>query len=502
MENTKEIISLFNVLITFCICYFLYFFINHRRKFISNNYSVLKLTFQKVILDKIPGPKPLPILGNALEFSGSPVDNFKAGLRVSQNECGLTRVWIGFKPHCAIYKASGTEVLLSSNKYLDKSADYKALHPWLGTGLLTSTGTKWHHRRKILTPAFHFKILEDFVDIFNQQSQIFVQKLNSKCDGKPFDIFPYITLCTLDIILGMEMCNIVFEKQSRPWLQIGIIYSLLGYAKRQEKCLKILHGFSYETIRERKKKRIELKLSGENKKKNNDEVLGKKKRLAFLDMLLEYAEEHETLSDEDIREEVDTFMFEGHDTTAAAINWALYLLGQNPEIQNKAYEEIESIFGKSEREATSSDLREMKYLECCIKEALRLFPSVPLFGRELKEDIKIGEYVIPKGTSVMISTYRLHRDSEVFPDPEAFKPERFFPENSVNRNPYAYIPFSAGPRNCIGQKFALMEEKVILSTFLRNFRVESTQNVQDLNLVGELILRPEKETLVKIYSRN
>ncbi|RXG57808.1 cytochrome P450 4V2 [Armadillidium vulgare] len=224
--------------------------------------------------------------------------------------------------------------------------------------------------------------------------------------------------------------------------------------------------------------------------------------MSFLDLLLEYSEDHEILSDEDIREEVDTFMFEGHDTTAASVNWTLYLLGQHPEIQDKAYEEIESIFGSSDRDATSSDIREMKYLECCIKESLRLFPSVPAFGRELNEDVIIDGYTVPKGTSTMIFVYQLHRDPEVFPDPNTYKPERFFPENYANRSPYAYIPFSAGPRNCIGQKFALMEEKVILSTFLRKYRVESILKMEELNVAPEVILRNETENLMKIFPRH
>ncbi|RXG53976.1 cytochrome P450 4C1, partial [Armadillidium vulgare] len=223
----------------------------------------------------------------------------------------------------------------------------------------------------MLTPAFHFKILEDFVDIFNRQSQKLVKNLEAKCGGEPFNIFSYLTLCTLDIILESamgrsinaqdnsnsdyvraiyDMCTHVVEKQTRPWLQIGLIYKLLGYEKKEKECLKILHGFSYETIKERRK---ELKLL-----KNTEQIdqVDEKKRLAFLDMLLEYADEHEALSDEDIREEVDTFMFEGHDTTAAALNWTLYLFGQYPEIQDKVYEEIESIFGKSDRDVTSSDI--------------------------------------------------------------------------------------------------------------------------------------------------
>ncbi|RXG61450.1 cytochrome P450 4c3 [Armadillidium vulgare] len=481
------------------------------------------------IINKIPGPKTTFLFGNALELMGSPSENFKVVSReFCNNSCGLSRTWIGLKPHLLIYKSSVAETVLNSQKFIEKSTDYFALHSWLGTGLLTSTGAKWHKRRKMLTPAFHFKILEDFVDIFNRQSQKLVKNLEAKCGGEPFNIFSYLTLCTLDIILESamgrsinaqdnsnsdyvraiyDMCTHVVEKQTRPWLQIGLIYKLLGYEKKEKECLKILHGFSYETIKERRK---ELKLLKNTEQIDQvDEqwfdvfpISGKKKRLAFLDMLLEYADEHEALSDEDIREEVDTFMFEGHDTTAAALNWTLYLFGQYPEIQDKVYEEIESIFGKSDRDVTSSDIREMKYLECCIKEALRLFPSVPIFGREYREDSEIDGYVIPAGTSVWIFTYRLHRDPEVFPDPNAFIPERFFPENSMNRNPYAYVPFSAGPRNCIGQKFALMEEKVVLSTFLRKYKVKSLEKIKDLKLVGDVILRPEKDTILKIFPRN
>ncbi|RXG57809.1 hypothetical protein Avbf_02579 [Armadillidium vulgare] len=117
---------------------------------------------------------------------------------------------------------------------------------------------------------------------------------------------------------------------------------------------------------------------------------GKKKRQAFLDLLIEYSEQNEFLTEENIREEVDTFMFEGHDTTAAGINWTIYLLGRNPEIQEKVYKELESIFEKSERPASYADIREMNYLEYCIKESLRLLPSVPYFSRCLTEDMIIG----------------------------------------------------------------------------------------------------------------
>ncbi|KAL7646988.1 UNVERIFIED_CONTAM: hypothetical protein RMT77_002245 [Armadillidium vulgare] len=372
----------------------------------------------------------------------------------------------------------------------------------------------------MLTPTFHFKILEDFMEVFNQQSNKLVQNLQRNADGKPFNIFRYVTLCTLDIILETamgrsinaqdnensdyvraiyEIGRLVMERQTRPWLQIGLIFNLLGYAKKQRENLKILHGFAYETIRERRR---EKRKNEKGKKEVEEEVLGKRKRLAFLDLFLEISEQNNIMSDEEIREEVDTFMFEGHDTTAASLNWTLYLLGRYPEVQNKVYEEIESIFGKSNRETTSSDLREMKYLECCIKESLRLFPSVPVFGRQLNEDLKLDGYTIPKGTNILVLTYRLHRDPIQFQDPEVFNPDRFLIENSVKRNPYAYVPFSAGPRNCIGQKFALMEEKIVLSTFLRKYRIESIEKREDLKLVGDLILRPEEGTLVKIFPRN
>ena len=135
-------------------------------------------------------------------------------------------------------------------------------------------------------------------------------------------------------------------------------------------------------------------------------------------------------------------------------------------------EELDRVFSSTDKCVTMSDLNELKYLECCIKEALRLYPSVPMMGRALSEDtiIRIIEghfgkedriimlfiidgYDIPAKTSVILATYMLHRDPEHFPDPELYRPERFFPENSIGRHPFAYVPFSAGSRNCIGETY-------------------------------------------------
>ncbi|XP_046655329.1 cytochrome P450 4c3-like [Daphnia pulicaria] len=468
------------------------------------------------LCEKIPGPPvQLPLFGSFTELfleRHKILPHFINLYYKWANEKSLMRLWIGPIPWFVLGSAQSTEVILGSNKIIDKSRAYEYLYPWLATGLLTSTGSKWHKRRKLLTPAFHFKILEDFVHVFNEQSAVLVGKLSEKV-GQEFDIFPYITLCTLDVIcettMGRhvdaqsksdsdyvqsvyKMTQIILARQTQPWLQPDWLFRLSSLGADQKRCLSILHNFTDQVIRERKAKhrKIGQQRQEDSPEKDNDEFVSKKPRLAFLDLLIEASQDGKVLSDLDIREEVDTFMFEGHDTTAAAINWSLFLIGGNPEVQEKVSEELTRVFGESDRPVTMADLTELKYLECCIKEALRLYPSVPIYARELMEDTNICGYTLPVGATVLIVPCIIHRDPTYFPDPESFKPERFFQENIQGRHPYAYVPFSAGPRNCIGQKFALMEEKIILASVLRRFHIKSLDKPEDLPLLIEVILRP------------
>ncbi|RZF46868.1 hypothetical protein LSTR_LSTR008249 [Laodelphax striatellus] len=233
-----------------------------------------------------------------------------------------------------------------------------------------------------------------------------------------------------------------------------------------------------------------------------DDGVGRRKKRAFLDLLLDATESGHELSQADIREEVDTFMFEGHDTTAASIGWAIFLLGNNPEVQARVVDELNDIFGDSDRRATVQDLNNMKYLEMVIKETLRLYPSVPFIGRLVTEDMVIGDHLIPAGVWLNIELFNVHRCEDHFPNPEKFDPDNFLPEKMQNRHPFAYVPFSAGPRNCIGQKFALLEEKTIISSILRKFRVESTEKQEDICLMMDLVLRPESGVKVKLYPRD
>lgn len=465
--------------------------------------------------DKVPGPPAqFPLFGSATEFFLPPEKILPHVMELYKkyNKKSIIRIWIGPQPWFALGSAESAEVVLSSNKIIDKGPEYDYIHPWLATGLLTSTGSKWHQRRKLLTPTFHFKILEDFVHVFNEQSAILVERLHEKV-GQDFDIFPFITLCTLDVIcetaMGRhvnaqsqadsdyvkavyKMSHIIQSRQTQPWLQPDWLFRLFPYGFEQKRCLSILHGFTDQVIRERK---IEHKQrTGQQQQKvespDGEEFMPKKTRLALLDLLIKASQDGKVLSDLDIREEVDTFMFEGHDTTAAAINWSLFLIGNHPEVQEKVNEELNRVFGSSDRPVTMADLSELKYLECCIKEALRLYPSVPFFSRLVTEDTTICGYDIPAGASILVMSYVIHRDPTYFPDPERFQPERFFPENVRGRHPYAYVPFSAGPRNCIGQKFAMMEEKVILASVLRRFHVRALDKPADLPVVTELILRP------------
>ncbi|XP_034043668.1 cytochrome P450 4V2-like [Thalassophryne amazonica] len=406
--------------------------------------------------------------------------------------------------------------VLNNPSHMDKAFAYDFLHPWLGTGLLTSTGRKWRQRRKMLTPTFHFSILTEFLEVMCEQAEILVEKLERLAGNGPFNCCSHITLCALDIIcetaMGKKvyaqsnsdsqyvqsvykMSDIVSRRQRTPWFWPDFIYDWFGEGRDHDKTLKILHSFTKRVIQERAENMPYMESDSESDQ-------GTRKRRAFLDMLLQTTDENgNNLSHQDIQEEVDTFMFRGHDTTAASMNWTLHLLGSHPEVQRKVHQELQDVFGTSGRPVNTDDLKKLKYLECVIKESLRLFPSVPFFARRLSEDCNINGFKVPQGANAIVITYTLHRDSRYFPEPEEFQPERFLPENSVGRPPYAYLPFSAGLRNCIGQRFALMEEKVILASILRNFTVEACQKREELRPVGELILRSEKGIWIKLEKK-
>lgn len=168
------------------------------------------------------------------------------------------------------------------------------------------------------------------------------------------------------------------------------------------------------------------------------------------------------------------------------------MLGIHQDIQQRVLEEQQSIFGDDmQRDCTFADTLQMTYLERVICETLRMYPPVPLIARKVEEDIKLksGPYTVAKGTTVMVLQYFVHRRADIYPDPEKFNPDNFLPERTANRHYYAYIPFSAGPRSCVGRKFAMLQLKVLLSTLIRKYRVSSTRTQKDFKLQGDIILK-------------
>lgn len=293
-----------------------------------------------------------------------------------------------------------------------------------------------------------------------------------------------------------------------PWLRINFIYfNFFPEGRRHQVDIRFMHSFTMNVIRERKSK-ILAQMERNGKEQNPENYENKRKRLAFMDLLIEqHLKSPKDFTEVNIREEVDTFMFEGHDTTAMSIIWTLYLIGNYPEIQARIHEEIEKLYypGEGKIMWTKDQLSQMKFLEACIKESLRLFPSVPFIGRQAKEDLEIEDgVIIPKNSTILLFLYEIQQDPKYFPEPTRFIPDRFI-EGSEHYggkiNPFAFVPFSAGPRNCIGQKFALQEEKIILASIFSQFKIRSMLADREAMIQPELILRPRSTLFISFQPK-
>lgn len=275
---------------------------------------------------------------------------------------------------------------------------------------------------------------------------------------------------------------------SQPWLLFDGIYQLTSLASDELNQKRRLNEFTRQMI----KRRREMMADAGN---NNVE------RKCLLDYMIEISESNPEFTEEDIINEACTFMLAGQDSVGAAVAFTIFLLAQNAECQEQCHDELERIFEYSNRAPTMSDLREMRYLEMCIKEALRLYPSVPLIARKLGEEVRLGAHTLPAGSNIFICPYATHRLAHIYPEPEKFKPERFATENVEKRHPYAFIPFSAGPRYCIGNRFAIMEIKTIVSRLLRSYQLLPVPGKTTFEATFRITLRASGGLWVRLKPR-
>ncbi|XP_043680531.1 cytochrome P450 4c3-like isoform X1 [Vespula pensylvanica] len=217
-------------------------------------------------------------------------------------------------------------------------------------------------------------------------------------------------------------------------------------------------------------------------KESNDNNNNTKKRLALLDLLIASSLNGNQIDEKGIREEVDTFMFGGHDTTASTLSFALSLFAKHKDVQERIRGEVNTVMKEENNELTILELQKLSYLKMCIKESLRLYLSVHAIFRHISQDLQLKNYVIPASAICHVNIHSIHRNPKYWPNPNVFNPDRFLPENMKGRNPYSYIPFSAGSRNCIGQKYATLELKIMVAHILHNFYLESVDDVQMIDL--------------------
>lgn len=277
------------------------------------------------------------------------------------------------------------------------------------------------------------------------------------------------------------------------WMRPDLIFYSLPIGRGFRKDVTTLNGITEKAIKERKSMILDKVNSTSNEEDNI-----KKARLSFLDILLtEQIKNPELVTDLYVRNETNTFILAGYDTSACCLSFTLFLIGLHQEVQNNIHNELDMVMAGNEIDY--QEIRDLKYLDCVIKESLRMYPPVPLIERAIEEGgLDLGEYHIPEGVAIIVNIYNMHRDKSVFSNPDVFMPERFMEDSG---RPYTYVPFSSGPRNCIGQKFAYIEMKTLLANVLKRFKIKSITQAEEISIKFAVVLDTKDPLKIKFEER-
>ncbi|XP_055600139.1 cytochrome P450 4d2-like [Uranotaenia lowii] len=418
------------------------------------------------------------------------------------------------EPRVYVNTPDVTEQVLSTHGN-HKANLYDILAPLCSGGILTAYGSKYAEKRKMAARAFSYKMLDIFCGVFENQYIHLQDKIQSKLGKGDFDLHKMIWCYTLDVIaetamgvkLGCQKDNSLTYGKAleellyifacriyNPLNQYELIFRFRKMYRRQNVVAKYVQDFSDAIIKQRKEQLLDIM----NDQSDND-VHCK----TLLDHLLTTKQNGQHLSDEEIRDDVNTYMLAGHDPTASTASFAIYELSRNADIQQKVYEELVELFGRdlTKIPLNGRNLHKLKYLDMVIKETLRLYSLIPMIGRRATGDLIIDHKVIPKGTSLLIMIQTMHHDPRLYPEPKRFDPDRFTDEAISKRHPFSYIPFGAAPRLCVGQKFALVELKLLLILLLADFKFLPCDLENRVQVAVSLNLTTKNGIYVKVQPR-
>lgn len=438
-----------------------------------------------------PGPKSWHPLGQIFAFKRDLIGLLMNTARdygdiAHLNMAGRTLFLINHPDHIQA-------VAVTDHHNFIKSRALRLMKRLLGNGLITSEGETHRRQQKMMQPMFRKECIDSYLQTMIEDIEITAGRWS---DGETRDISQEMMKMSLGIATKTLFNSNVDDEAEEIGACLTVAMKMFErsgnpLAELLDK-LPLPSNYRFRRAKERLDSTVR-RMIRECRERGADGG-------DLLSTILKAQSEDDgsTMSDQQVVDEVLSLFVGGHETTANALTWTWYLLSQNPEQAAKLYAEIDRVL--EGRIPTLADLPQLPYARMVFSEALRLYPPIYILAREALEDYPIGDYVAPKGTAIVFSPYVIHHDPRYYEDPDAFRPERWTPEEAAKRPKYAYIPFGAGPRGCIGEHFAWLEAVLALAIIGQKWRLDLAPGHR-VELDPLLSLRPKFGMQMVIHRR-
>ncbi len=445
-----------------------------------------------------PGPRGLPIMGTTFMASR---DSTRTLMRWARDYGDVVHYhFFDFQFYVLFHPQHVERVLLGKTGNFVKGITSRANPELFGNGLLTSDGDFWRRQRRLSNPAFHRQSLARYAEITVEEA---ARLMDGWKHGDKRNIHNDMMNVTLRIVLRSLFGSELGENMRaiEPALDRIMVSSSgfhsIAFFLRIPTPMRKRHFLAVEKLNEVV---YALIARGREKLKSGEgiaEEAGGAKDLLTL-LLTARDDDGNSMSDQQLRDEVITLLLAGHETTALNLSWTWYLLAKYPEVEEKLHAELDAVLGG--RPPSAADLPKLQYTDRVIRETLRLYPPAWRIFRRTEEPLEVGEYVLPAGANIVLSQWVTQRDPRWFSEPDRFHPDRWSEESAAKLPRFAYFPFGGGPRVCIGAGFAMMEATLLLATIAQRFRMRLAPG-QRIEPLASITLRPKNGIHVELEER-